>query len=81
MLINALTDFLGPDHLPPPSMKLPDESTSTVEPPDPVATLSDTPIRLHVPEACLQRALSKGVLPGDEAVKPWIKKCKSKAPQ
>jgi len=44
--------------------------------PDSSDSLNDTPIQIHVPAACMERARSRGVLPGDEKVKPWINKSK-----
>lgn len=69
MLIKALTDFLSPDYLPGPTFEVP--------PPPPTAKASasgEPTCQIHVAEACLERARSRGVLPGDELVKPWIRR-------
>ena len=71
LLTTALTDFLAPDFLPPADMHAPRPS---IGPPDEKPTINDTPIEIHVPDACMARARSKGVLPGDDKVKPWVEK-------
>ena len=59
LLTTVLTDFLAPDFLPPADMHAPQPS---IGPPDETPTLNDTPIQIHVPDACMARARSKGVL-------------------
>jgi hypothetical protein len=61
LLIKSLADFLAPDYLPPAHMSAP---RPKIDPPGYKSTLDDTPVQIHVPEACRDRARSKGVLPG-----------------